>query len=164
MFDPWVTREITVRDVYAHRSGLAVHAGDLLEDLGFNALRDFTSPALSTSCEQHSFALRIYESGITEAGVAAAKAYGLDLEQASEEKLYRPLGMTSTSSRYVDSRGQCRSLAQQHDHTPAATAESFKRSVTSAACNALINSSRSPSITRSRLCSVRPTRWSVTRF
>src|SRR6201993_3980770 len=35
MFDPWVTRQITVRDMYAHRSGLPDHAGDLLEDLGF---------------------------------------------------------------------------------------------------------------------------------
>src|SRR5207253_11409284 len=35
MFDPWVTREITIRDMYAHRSGLPAHAGDLLEDLGF---------------------------------------------------------------------------------------------------------------------------------
>ena len=33
MFDPWVTREITIRDMYAHRSGLPEHAGDLLEDL-----------------------------------------------------------------------------------------------------------------------------------
>src|SRR5947207_15879588 len=35
MFDPWVTREITIRDMYAQRSGLPAHAGDLLEDLGF---------------------------------------------------------------------------------------------------------------------------------
>src|SRR5207253_8963926 len=35
MFDPWATREITIRDMYAHRSGLPEHAGDLLEDLGF---------------------------------------------------------------------------------------------------------------------------------
>ncbi len=35
MFDPWVTREVTIRDMYAHRSGLPEHAGDLLEDLGF---------------------------------------------------------------------------------------------------------------------------------
>src|SRR6266542_2699377 len=26
-FDPWVTREITNRDMYAHRSGLPAHAG-----------------------------------------------------------------------------------------------------------------------------------------
>src|ERR1700733_3322426 len=36
MYDPWVTREITLADFYAHRSGLPAHAGDLLEDLGFN--------------------------------------------------------------------------------------------------------------------------------
>jgi CubicO group peptidase (beta-lactamase class C family) len=35
MFDPWVTREITIRDMYSHRSGLPDHGGDLLEDLGF---------------------------------------------------------------------------------------------------------------------------------
>ena len=35
MHDAWVTREITVRDFYCHRSGLPGHAGDLLEDLGF---------------------------------------------------------------------------------------------------------------------------------
>ena len=35
MFDPWVSREVTIRDMYAHRSGLPEHAGDLLEDLGF---------------------------------------------------------------------------------------------------------------------------------
>src|SRR5258708_31333773 len=35
MFDPWVTRAITVGDMYAHRSGLPDHAGDLLEDVGF---------------------------------------------------------------------------------------------------------------------------------
>jgi pimeloyl-ACP methyl ester carboxylesterase len=34
MYDPWVTRHLTIRDLYAHRSGLPDHAGDLLEDLG----------------------------------------------------------------------------------------------------------------------------------
>jgi CubicO group peptidase (beta-lactamase class C family) len=49
MFDPWVTREITIRDMYAHRSGLPEHAGDLLEDLGFHARGNSASSALSTS-------------------------------------------------------------------------------------------------------------------
>src|SRR5438309_6060954 len=34
MFDPWATREITIRDMYAHCSGLPEDAGDLLDDLG----------------------------------------------------------------------------------------------------------------------------------
>ena len=102
MFDPWVTREITIRDMYAHRSGLPEHAGDLLEDLGFTRgeilyrLR-YQHPA--TSFRSH-YAYTNF--GMSEGGVAAAKAYGLDWEEASKQKLYTPLGMTSTSSRYAD--------------------------------------------------------------
>lgn len=102
MFDPWVTREITIRDMYAHRSGLPQHTGDLLEDLGFDRqeilyrLR-YQHPA--SSFRSH-YAYTNF--GMTEAGVAAAKADGLGWEEASEEKLYRPLDMTSTSSRYAD--------------------------------------------------------------
>jgi CubicO group peptidase (beta-lactamase class C family) len=40
--------------------------------------------------------------GLTEAALAAAKAYGMGWEDASEQKLYKPLGMTSTSSHYAD--------------------------------------------------------------
>jgi CubicO group peptidase (beta-lactamase class C family) len=102
MFEPWVTREITIRDMYAHRSGLPEHAGDLLEDLGFtraeilHRLR-YQHPA--SSFRSHYAYTNL---GITEGAVAAAKAHGLDWEKASEEKLYRPLGMASTSSRYAD--------------------------------------------------------------
>lgn len=100
MFEPWVTHEITIRDMYAHRSGLPEHAGDLLEDLGFtraeilHRLR-YQNPA--TSFRSH-YAYTNF--GMTEAGAAAAKACGLEWEAASAEKLYRPLGMNATSSRY----------------------------------------------------------------
>jgi CubicO group peptidase (beta-lactamase class C family) len=36
MYDPYVTRELRLRDLLCHRSGLPDHAGDLLEDLGFD--------------------------------------------------------------------------------------------------------------------------------
>src|SRR5262249_40890193 len=36
MYDAWVARELTIRDLYAHRSGLPDHAGDLLEDMGYD--------------------------------------------------------------------------------------------------------------------------------
>jgi CubicO group peptidase (beta-lactamase class C family) len=102
MFDPWVTREITIRDMYAHRSGLPEHAGDLLEDIGFmrpEILHRLRYQRPASSFRSH-YAYTNF--GITEGAVAAAKAYGLDWEKASAEKLYRPLGMTSTSSRYAD--------------------------------------------------------------
>src|SRR6266536_2049909 len=102
MFDPWVTREITIRDMYAHRSGLPEHAGDLLEDLGFSRaeiLHRLRYQHPESSFRSH-YAYTNF--GLTEAAAAAAKAYALDWEDASKQKLYKPLGMTSTSSRYAD--------------------------------------------------------------
>src|SRR5205814_8600827 len=102
MFDPWVTREITIRDMFAHRSGLPEHAGDLLEDLGFtraeilHRLR-YQHPA--SSFRSHYAYTNI---GMTEGGVAAAKAYGHEWGALCQEKLFKPLGMISTSSRYAD--------------------------------------------------------------
>ena len=102
MFDPWVTREITVRDMYAHRSGLPAHAGDLLEELGFTRaeiLYRLRYQHPDSSFRSH-YAYTNF--GITEGGIAAARAYGLEWEAAANEKLYKPLGMTSASSRYAD--------------------------------------------------------------
>ena len=106
MFDPWVTREVTIRDMYAHRSGLPEHAGDLLEDLGFaraetlHRLR-FQHPA--SSFRSH-YAYTNF--GMTAAAIAAAKACGMEWEKVSEDKLYKPLGMNSTSSRHSDFIGR----------------------------------------------------------
>ena len=102
MFDPWVTHEVTIRDMYAHRSGLPEHAGDLLEDLGFTRaeiLRRLRYQHPESSFRSH-YAYTNF--GITAAAVAAVKAYGMEWEGASEEKLYKPLGMTATSSRHSD--------------------------------------------------------------
>ncbi len=102
MFDPWVTREITIRDMYAHRSGLPAHAGDLLEDLDFTRteiLYRLRYQHPDSSFRSH-YAYTNF--GMTEGGIAAAKAYGLEWEEAAKQKLYNPLGMTSTSSRYAD--------------------------------------------------------------
>src|SRR5260370_5832219 len=102
MFDPWVTREITTRDMFAHRSGLPEHAGDLLEDLGFTRtqiLHRLRYQHPSSSFRSH-YAYTNF--GLTEGGIAAAKAYGLEWEEAAKQKLYNPLAMASTSSRYAD--------------------------------------------------------------
>jgi CubicO group peptidase (beta-lactamase class C family) len=102
MYDPWVTRQVTLRDMFAHRSGLPDHAGDTLEGIGYD--RDqilyrlrYLKPDSSIRTK---FAYTNY--GLTEAGIAAAKAYGESWEDMSADLLYKPLGMTSTSSRYSD--------------------------------------------------------------
>src|SRR5437762_9335316 len=102
MFDPWVTREITIRDMYAHRSGLPAHSGDLLEDVGFTRteiLYRLRYQHPDSSFRSH-YAYTNF--GITEGSIAAARAYGLEWEAAANEKLFKPLGMTSASSRYAD--------------------------------------------------------------
>jgi len=102
MFDPWVTREITIRDMYAHRSGLPAHAGDLLEDLGFTraeVLYRLRYQRPDSSFRAH-YAYTNF--GITEGSIAAARAYGMEWEAATNAKLFKPLGMISASSRYAD--------------------------------------------------------------
>lgn len=102
LYDPWITRNITIRDFYSHRSGLPAHIGDLLEDIGY----DRAEVLYRLRFQQPEYPFRTTESytnfGLTEAAVAAAKAYGLEWEDASEQLLYEPLGMDSTSSRFED--------------------------------------------------------------
>lgn len=99
--DPYVTEHVTVGDLYAHRSGLPDHAGDLLEDLGYDRqqildrLRLLPLGAFRDSYEYTNF-------GLTAAAVAVAAAAGTDWETLSAQMIYSPLGMTSTSSRYAD--------------------------------------------------------------
>ena len=54
MYDPWVTREMTIRDLLVHRSGLGLGAGDLLfvprSDL--TARGDDAAPALHPAGDQ----------------------------------------------------------------------------------------------------------------
>jgi CubicO group peptidase (beta-lactamase class C family) len=102
MYDPWVTREITLRDLLCHRSGLPGHAGDLLEDMGYGRTEilcrlRYAKPA--SSFRSH-FAYTNF--GFTEAAVAAALATGKPWEVLVADQLYRPLGMKSSSSRFAD--------------------------------------------------------------
>ncbi len=102
MGDPWVTGEITLRDMLCHRSGLPDHAGDLLEDIGYG--RDEILRRLRyvrpTGAFRASYAYTNF--GFTAAAIAAARASGKSWEDLCRGRLYRPLGMSNTSSRYAD--------------------------------------------------------------
>ena len=102
MWDSWVTRAVTLRDMFAHRSGLPDHAGDMLEDVGYDRteiLRRMRWQEPDSSFRSH-YAYTNF--GLTEAAVAAAEASGMSWEDLSAQRLYRPLGMKNTSSRYTD--------------------------------------------------------------
>lgn len=102
MNDPYVTRELTIKDLYCHRSGLPEHAGDLLEDNGYN--REQVLHRLRYQKPETSFrAGYAYTNfGLTEGAVAACRAYGTTWEEASSSRLYKPLSMGSTASTYAE--------------------------------------------------------------
>lgn len=99
--DPWVTRHVTVADLLSHRSGLPDHAGDLLEDLGYD--RQYILGHLQfepLSPFRASYAYTNF--GFTAAAEAVADAKGTTWEKLAEDSLYRPAGMTATSSSFAD--------------------------------------------------------------
>ena len=97
--DPIVTKMVTVGDMYSHRSGLPDHAGDLIEDLGYDRryvldrLRDYPLDPFRISYAYTNF-------GLTAGAEAVAVGAGKSWEELSQQVLYEPLGMTSTSSRF----------------------------------------------------------------
>jgi CubicO group peptidase (beta-lactamase class C family) len=102
LHDSSITVDLTIRDLYSHRSGLPDHAGDLLEDMGYDRteiLRRLRVIPIKNNFRSH-YAYTNF--GITEGAVAAAKAAGQPWEEISEERLYKRLGMASTSSRLSD--------------------------------------------------------------
>jgi CubicO group peptidase (beta-lactamase class C family) len=100
--DPWVTREVRIADLFSHRSGLPEHAGDLLEDLGFSRAETLRRLRYQKPGGAFRASYAYTNFGLTEAAVAAVKPYGVEWEDAAQSRLYGPLGMTSTSSRYAD--------------------------------------------------------------
>jgi CubicO group peptidase (beta-lactamase class C family) len=99
--DPYVSQNVTVADLFSHRSGLPGHAGDYLQYLGYD--RDYVLSHLRgepLTAFRSSYAYTNF--GLTAAAIAAATAAGTDWEDLSAKMLYQPLDMTSTSSRFAD--------------------------------------------------------------
>ena len=98
----FVTESVTLRDMFSHRSGLFDHAGDLLEDLGFDRAA-VLNRLRYVPLENNFRAEYAYTNfGLTEAAVAAAAAANMTWDELSAERLYQPAGMLNTSSRYSD--------------------------------------------------------------
>ncbi|GAA1701791.1 serine hydrolase [Dietzia cercidiphylli] len=94
--DPQVSPLVTVGDVFAHRSGLPEHAGDDLEDLGYDrpavlhGLRHLPLTPFRTSYAYTNF-------GLTAGAEAVAVAAGTPWDELGRERIFDPLGMTDTS-------------------------------------------------------------------
>lgn len=97
----WVTRHTTIGDLFAMRTGLPHQAGDDLEELGYSRmqiikrfhllpLEPFRNQSLYTNF------------GLTAGAQAVARAKGVAWEDLAARRVYTPLGMSRTTSRYKE--------------------------------------------------------------
>lgn len=100
--DDYASSQLTIRDTFCHRSGMPDHTGDVLEDLGFD--RDEVLFRLRFQDPFSSFRSHYAYTNfiLTEGAVAAGMSVGESWEDLSAHRLYEPLKMTRTSSRFDD--------------------------------------------------------------
>ncbi|GAB2915233.1 serine hydrolase [Paralcaligenes sp. KSB-10] len=99
--DPYVAKHATIGDFMAHRTGLPFAAGDELEDLGYDRtqiIQRLSHLPLDPFRASYHYA----NFGTTIAAEAVAVAAGKKWEDLAAQALFKPLGMTSTSSRHAD--------------------------------------------------------------
>ncbi|MGZ8337084.1 MAG: serine hydrolase [Allosphingosinicella sp.] len=115
MYDSWVTREMTVRDLLVHRSGLGLGAGDLLFVPRSNLTRAETVRRLRDIPPATSFRSGYAYDNIlyVVAGQLIEEVSGLSWEEFMRRHLLRPAGMNRVT---VDDRGRLaeRNYARPH--------------------------------------------------
>jgi CubicO group peptidase (beta-lactamase class C family) len=99
--DPAVTQMVTVGDMFSHRSGLPDHAGDMLEDLGYDR-HDVLVRLRQLRLDPFRISYAYTNFGFTAGAEAVAQSAGRPWEDLADSALVGPLGMTSTSYRFSD--------------------------------------------------------------
>ncbi|MGW6837714.1 serine hydrolase [Streptomyces sp. NPDC054949] len=98
--DPWVTDHVSTADLFSHRSGLPDHAGDLLEDLGYDQAYILDHLRLEPLTPfRASYAYTNF--GFTAAAEAIARAHGTSWQKLARDILFKPAGMTRTSTEFA---------------------------------------------------------------
>lgn len=101
LVDPWVSRQVSIGDLFAHRSGLPGDFGNDLEPLGWDREQILERARLEPLAPfRASYGYSNF--GLTAGAVAVARAAGRDWPSLSRERLFAPLGMTRSSYRQAD--------------------------------------------------------------
>ena len=95
MYDPWVTREFTIRDLLTHRSGLPLGAGDLLLFPQAKSTREEIILAMRHLKPESSFRSEYAYDNLLYiiAGEVVARVAETSFEEFLEQRLLFPLGM-----------------------------------------------------------------------
>ena len=99
--DPWVTDQVTVGDLYSHRSGLPGMSGNDLEAFGFDRktiidrLRYEPLSPFRTTYSYSNF-------GMTTAGDAVAQAAGTSWEALAKRLVFKPVGMKRSTYSHAE--------------------------------------------------------------
>lgn len=99
--DPVVTKMVSVGDMLSHRSGLPDHAGDQLEDLGYDR-RAVLEKLRLLPLDPFRISYAYTNFGFTAGAEAVAESAGKPWEQLADDSIFGPLGMESTSFRFAD--------------------------------------------------------------
>lgn len=104
MYDPWVTREITIRDLLTHRSGLGYGAGDLLFVPRSKLSRAETVRRVRYLKPATSFRSTYAYSNLmyVVAGQLIEQVSGKTWEEYTREHVLRPAGMTVSTTHNLD--------------------------------------------------------------
>jgi CubicO group peptidase (beta-lactamase class C family) len=110
MYDAWVTREFTIRDLLAHRSGLPLGAGDLLIFPEAESTRDEIVRAFRYLKPSSSFRSKYDYDNLLYivAGEVVARVSGMSYEDFVEQRLFKPMGMSECKANLgrVDRRAE----------------------------------------------------------
>jgi CubicO group peptidase (beta-lactamase class C family) len=103
LYDPYVTREVTVRDLLSHRSGLATFGGDLLW-YETTYPREEVIRRVRHLKPVHGFRGRYGYQNIMflAAGEVVPAVTGKSWDDYVREKFFRPLGMTRSNTTYKE--------------------------------------------------------------
>lgn len=106
MYDPYVTREMTVRDLLTHRSGLGLGAGDLLFFPPTTFTREEIVARLRHIKPATSFRSKYAYDNVLYlvAGQVVAAVSGKSWDDFIKERIFAPLGMTASNTSVKDLR------------------------------------------------------------
>jgi CubicO group peptidase (beta-lactamase class C family) len=102
--EPYTTQKVALRDLLCHRSGLPAYCGDALLDVGFSRAYVLSRLRLERPVGAFRAQYAYTNAGFSAAAFAGARTAKKPWEDLIAEKVYRPLGMKTATSRVAGYR------------------------------------------------------------